>query len=288
MPAIAAIQRADVVLGTDHSVFVERSLRAFEGSRLDQHTGLPAYIADSKTGEGHGSARGVGVSFMLTWVPELWPETTKNWYSNYEAHFWQEGWLVVGFREFPKGQTNRDWFFFDVDAGPIIAGYGTAASAFGVGATRTNKRFDHAYPLSAEALVVSWPLLDGTLLGPRLLSNLSDAPYIGEAALLYNLTRQPLLEDGVTGMSPLPFSVYAAQFMYFGIGIFLVGWKVVGVSRWKRYSVNVYLNRPNQRFSIWLTLFIGGLIAMVLRIPTLGMLFLIIAQYIPRRREFGR
>jgi hypothetical protein len=66
VPAIAAIRRADAVLGTDHSAFVARAIRGFQEGRLDRHTGLPAYIVDSKSGYAQDSARGVGLSFMLT------------------------------------------------------------------------------------------------------------------------------------------------------------------------------------------------------------------------------
>ena len=50
LPAIAAIRRADELLGTDHSASVALASRAFEGSRLDAQTGLPAYRADAGTG----------------------------------------------------------------------------------------------------------------------------------------------------------------------------------------------------------------------------------------------
>jgi hypothetical protein len=76
---IAAIQRADAVLGTDHSQFVARAIRGFEGAMLDRHTGLPAYVVDSKTGRAESSARGVGLSFMLTWAPRLWTQTAEDW-----------------------------------------------------------------------------------------------------------------------------------------------------------------------------------------------------------------
>ena len=56
LPAIAAIRRADPVLGTDHATFVARALRV-RGPRLDPDTGLPAYDVDSKTGHGAGPAR---------------------------------------------------------------------------------------------------------------------------------------------------------------------------------------------------------------------------------------
>lgn len=47
VPAIAAIRRADAVLGTDHSQFIARAIRGFQDERLDRHTGLPAYVIDS-------------------------------------------------------------------------------------------------------------------------------------------------------------------------------------------------------------------------------------------------
>lgn len=55
VPAIAAIQRADAVLGMDHSQFVARAIRGFEDTRLDSHTGLPAYVVDSKNGRAEDS-----------------------------------------------------------------------------------------------------------------------------------------------------------------------------------------------------------------------------------------
>jgi hypothetical protein len=87
LTAVAAIQRADSVLGTDHSAFTYRARRAFESARLDAETGLPAWIADSKTGLGQGSARGVGLAFMLIWAAKLWPQTAEGWYQQFEKHF---------------------------------------------------------------------------------------------------------------------------------------------------------------------------------------------------------
>ena len=68
--AIAAINRAAVVLGTDHSDFVKRAIRAFQGALLDS-TGLPPYTAVSTLGATNTRARGCGVSFMLIWAPKL-------------------------------------------------------------------------------------------------------------------------------------------------------------------------------------------------------------------------
>ena len=109
---------------------------------------------------------------MLIWAPELWPQTARDWYEKYEDQFWQQDRLFAGFREFSKGVDLGKLIFADVDAGPIINGYGAAACAFGIGAARSMGRFDHAYPLAAEAIVGSWPLPNGTLVVPRMLSNI--------------------------------------------------------------------------------------------------------------------
>jgi hypothetical protein len=282
LPAIAAIRRADEVLGTDHTAFAARALRAFEGARLDPETDLPAYVADSRTGVGYGSARGVGLSFMLTWAPELWPETARQWYERYDEQFWQEGWLVEGFRELPKkNQVPSIWF--DVDAGPVLAGYGTAANAFGIGAARANGRFEQAYSLSAEALVASWPLPDGTLLVPRLLSNLSDAPYVGESALLFSLTRQPIVSTGGSASS-LPFIVFLALGIYAGLGIagMSVGiTRVVKLEKGFRYNK---INVSNQKFGIWLTLMGLGIIAWFISWEMMGGLLILFAVLFPWNR----
>ncbi len=136
---------------------------------------MPTPRALPKTGPAYGGLedwpgvrkrRGVGISFMLIWAPEPWPETAKQWFPRYEKHFWKEGSLLVGFREWPDAHPDSDRWMVEVDAGPVVAGYGTAASAFGIGATRANGHFEKAYPLSAQALVLSWPLPDGTLLVP--------------------------------------------------------------------------------------------------------------------------
>ena len=281
LPAIAAIQHSDEVLGADHSAFVDRALRAFEGDRLDGYTGLPAYKAYSRTGVGIGNARGVGLSFMLTWAPGLWLETARDWYGRYEKHFWQEGWMLAGFRELPKGLPSSDWLM-DVDAGPVIAGYGTAASAFGIGAARTNGRFDHAYPLSAQALVASWPLLDGTLLGARLLSNLSDAPYVGESALLFALTRRPMVDSGVAGKVKLPWVVYLVILLYVTVGVLGVGLAIRLPRRWKSRVEAQVIPMPRLQLSIWLGLFLAGLVMVMLSNAFIGGVLLVSAQLLPR------
>ena len=188
MAAIAAIRRADAVLGTNHSDFVVRSLRAFTGAHAGS-LGLPPYAADARNGAPLDASRGCSNSYMVLAAPTLWPDTAGVWYRRYEQHFWQRDILAAGFREFPKG-SGVDWYF-DVDAGPVLRGIGFAASAFGLAGARTNGRFDHAYPLTIEMLAASWPLPGNRLLVPRLVSDHQNAPLLGEVAILYQLATSP-------------------------------------------------------------------------------------------------
>jgi len=221
LPAIAIIQRADKLLGMDHSLFIKRSIRAFQEGRLDKETKLPAYIADSKTGQALDVARGVGLSYMLIWAPELWAEQSELWYQRYQKLFWKQGEIISGVKELATLDLTESWFV-EVDSGPVIFGYGTAASAFGIGAARANNQFEQAYPLATEALVAAWPLADGTLLIPRLLSNLSDAPYLGETALLFNMTRMPVINKTQMTKEALPPFVWLFL-LFYGLCSILLG-----------------------------------------------------------------
>lgn len=189
LTAIAMIHRADKVLGTDHSAFVVQAIRGFQGARLDSH-GLVPYSAFAPDGQPTSTSRGCGNSYVSLFSPEIWPVQGRQWYGLYSRHFWQETWTCAGFREFPNDAPGEEWYV-DVDSGPVLKGFGCAACAFGVGAARVNGHFEHAYPLTAELLATSWPLPNGTRLLPRLLSNAADAPYLGEAGILFNLTRMP-------------------------------------------------------------------------------------------------
>jgi len=280
--AIAAIKRADNVLGTDHSDFAKRSVRAFEDDRLDKNTRLPAYVCYAESGCGDDSARGVGISFMLIWAPELWEEVAEQWYSNYEEYFWESSSFLSGFREFSNNISGKEWMF-EVDAGPVVKGYGTAACAFGIGAARANGRFDHAYPLAAELIVASMPLIDGTLLTPRMLSNSTDAPYLGEASNLFLLTRMPV--DGVDIVTDgyMPTIVYIViSFLFIMVFVITVSLIVSVKKFYKSNSLNLKVIMPKVQFLIWCILIVTACIYYFKVNLSFTILLLFLAQVFPR------
>jgi hypothetical protein len=126
----------------------------------------------------------------------------------------------LGLAPLPAGYPG-EWYF-DVDAGPVIRGNGFAACAFGIAAARRNGRFDHAYPLSVEALALSCPLPGGRMLIPRLVSNAADAPYLGEAALLFQFSAQPLVAPARHHAGALPAIVFVCLGLYLTGGLALL------------------------------------------------------------------
>lgn len=282
LAAIAAIKRADEVLGTDCSEFADRAIRAFQGEMLDP-IGLPPYAADSATGV-IGPARGCSSQWAILWASGLWPEAAQSWYESFERHFWQKRWSAVGFREFAKGTRHSDWYI-DVDSGPVIAGFGAAASAFGVGAARAAGRFDHAYPLSAEVIALCWPLPDGTLFVPRILSNASHAPYLGEAAIVFALTRPTPVQMKVRQGGSIPGIAYLALLCYLGIGLAAAVSAIRGFAGWRKNKPQLSVPWSTLQLVFWLVLLTGGSILLVLGNLPLGLLLVLLAQFLPRTRK---
>jgi len=225
----------------------------------------------------------VGLSFMLIWAPELWPETARDWYAQYEDQFWQQGRWLAGFREYSKDIDIGNFVLADVDAGPVLLGYGAGACAFGVGAARAMGRFDHAYALGAEAIVGSWPLPDGTLLGPRVLSNLSDAPYLGEAAVLFSLTRRSIAGPQAIGQGKLPWSVPVAILLALCVGTTAILGAVCKTRRWHKHKARLRVPAPKAQVSLWWTLMAAALLAWVFVSTPVALITLLAAQFIPFR-----
>jgi hypothetical protein len=215
----------------------------------------------------------------------LWPETTRDWYAKYEDYFWQKGRWFAGFREYPKGIDVGRLAFSDVDAGPVIGGYGVAACAFGIGAARVMGRPDHTYPLAAQAIVASWPLPDGTLLGPRILSNLSNAPYLGECALLFALTLEPIEVSKVIDRGKLPRSVYAGVLLGISLGTYIVLATILKTRRWHKRKAELSVPAAAMQVSAWSLLIIAAVLTWTMLSVWIGLIFLLAAQLIPFRAK---
>jgi hypothetical protein len=304
LAAVMCIKRADAVLGTNHSGTISRASRGFASITASRHP-LPPYAADSKTGRPLTEARGCANAYMCLTAPEVWPALAREWFAQFDSSFWQERYTIAGFREFPTNKpagivragggktadgkrqpatgTRSEWLM-DVDAGPVLAGFGVSASAFGLGASRMNGRFDRAYPLSAELFTVMGELPDGTLMLPRLLSNLSDAPYLGEAAILWQLSIQPQKGFSVKTGGTLPTFVYIVLIIAAVLGL----WRIIEsfyVIRGLKYDPEPVLRARALQIFLWFALLLGAIAAFVLHRELLGFLLLLLALCLPRKKK---
>ncbi|HEX4342009.1 MAG TPA: hypothetical protein VH255_01375, partial [Verrucomicrobiae bacterium] len=284
MAALMCIKRADAVLGTDHAEFLSHALRGFIGERATPQQ-LPPYAADSATGEPCSDARGCGNSYMSITAPELWPAQAKKWFEQYDNNFWQERITAVGYREFPKNAPNSEWTM-DVDAGPVIAGHGVSASAFGIGAARKNGRFDRAYPLSAEMLATVGELPNGVLAVPRLLSDASDAPMLGEAGILWQLSIQPEKGFPVKTGGGIPTYVYIILTSVFLFGL----WRIVEAFRTigKVCGPNApRVSAPKFQMTLWACFMLGAVCAFLTGHELIGIATLFIGVMLPITKRKG-
>ena len=217
LAAIAYIQRADSVLGTDHRAFVERARRAFVAP-YDTERGFVRFRVDlngDQMPRGNQPGRGIGNSWIGAFAPDLWPEDAARWHALHTEHFWQRTWWAEGFREWAHAGGHPEWGF-EIDAGPIVGGFGTSASAFGIAAARRNGRLDQAFTLSAEMVATGWPTWGGALRLPRVVSH-SQAPLLGEAAIAYFLTLEPAPGVPVVRGGRLTPLVVFALLVYFSL-----------------------------------------------------------------------
>jgi hypothetical protein len=220
--ATAAIQRAARLEGAPRDKLASGLMKTFDGPLLAPE-GLPAFQADAQTGRIIQNARGCGNSGILLFAAELDPAVARRWYAAYERGYWKDtGWLA-GFSERPLAAADN---FTDVDSGPVLFELGSVASAFGIGAAKTAGRFDHAAPLTMEAVACSWPTPFGPLI-PGFMGRVAAKSWsLGEVGLLFSMTRPTLAAETVPFTGHAPAVVWILFATYLGIGLFLIWYEI--------------------------------------------------------------
>ncbi len=225
--AVAAIQRAARLDGDRHDELAKNLMETFDGP-LKASEGLPAFQAESRSGQIMQGARGCGNSGILLFASELDPVIAGRWYEAYEKNFWKDTGWIIGFTEMPL-QSKDD--FMDVDSGPVVFGIGSVSSAFGIGAAKAAGRIDHAAPLTAEVVASSWPTPFGFLV-PGLMGRLAVKSWsLGEVALLFAMTRPTLAAETVPFEGHTPLIVWVFFAVYSGAGAFFIWFEIRSVRR---------------------------------------------------------
>ena len=215
--AIAMILRADEALGTDRSEWARGALRRMMGNFGDE---LPPYTANAGSGSPILASRGCTNGFFFSYARMVDPEVADALYTRYVADFWQEKYGAAGWREFPKWAEVPD-YYIDPDSGPVVEGFGTAATGLGAGAARAHGDHRRAGKLGAETLITAIPMMNGRLLVPWLVSDRVHAPYFAEITILHQLS---ILPEGGGGEAParaaIPLIVWGL--LVFEILVFLI------------------------------------------------------------------
>lgn len=202
------------------------------------------------------------------------------WYELHERHFWQDEWWGAGWREFVRDRPDSEWTY-DVDSGPIIGGFSPSANGFGLAAARRNGQLDHGYTLGAQLLTVCWPLPDGRLLVPRLLSDREHAPYLGETAILWQLTETPAEGTELVQGGHLAGSVYIGLAVYFGVSVIVL---VIALLRLRWLHRRLPMGRlrgGNAQCALWAVLLIGSVVLFVGQAFAVAAIALLVAQVLP-------
>ena len=227
---VAAIKRADVLLGTNHDE-LSRQLMVVMNQKLMTKFGSPPYTAYAKTADPLEPPRGCANSGILIFAPELDLLSAQQWYQNHETWFWKDNGFCRGFREFNKTIPDS---VSDVDSGPVIAGFGSVACVFGIGASRVMGRLDRSVPLTQEIFACSWPTYHGLII-PSLMGKLAaDSSCLGEIALLFCMTRAPIGKVITPFKGMAPWLVWAGFFVYFIPGLLLIWLEYRSWFRWMR------------------------------------------------------
>lgn len=150
--------------------------------------------------------RGCALSFITFYTAQFAPEESDHLYAAYVRAQGIDTLGVAGFREWPRRVDGGS----DVDAGPVLLGWGTAATGIGLGAARVHHDEARVVGIERLASLVGVPFGDGYLLAPTLgeamlFAGETATPWFGEAGSAHTATTPewpilPLLLSALWGL----------------------------------------------------------------------------------------
>lgn len=152
--ALEAMRLHDARFGTSHFTPAWAKYVRTVDAAMDSKLGLPAsYVAAN--GEVLDPPRGCALSWTLSVLPRLDPARAKaQWLAFRKSYFGCES-LPCLVREWPPGVNRKA----DVDSGPIVSGYGMAATGFALAAARANGDLETARRLERTGELLGAPEL---------------------------------------------------------------------------------------------------------------------------------
>jgi hypothetical protein len=127
-------------------------------------------------------------------------------------------------------------------------------------------------------------LPNGVLALPRLLSNLSDAPMLGEAAILWQLSIQPEPGFVVQTGGTIPVYAYLVLTTVFLFGVWRI-WAALGMLRSTWGTSQPAIWAPQVQLTAWVCLTFGAVLALVIGREPIGVMMLVAGTLLPIRRR---
>ncbi|MEJ1237124.1 hypothetical protein WBG78_03285 [Chryseolinea sp. T2] len=125
---MATLAKHDDLFGSKYEPIIQKWIDEVK-DRYDENSMIPHSVAASN-GKPTESARGSSQSLMLIFLTDIDNDFANQHYEKFRQHFIDTSFGLTGIREYPKGKSG----FGDVDSGPVIFGYGAAATIVGMSA----------------------------------------------------------------------------------------------------------------------------------------------------------
>lgn len=224
--AVAAIKRSGETGERKEKELINVFFSELNGSLKDQY-GLPVSQFDLTNYTVIDNSRGCANSGLIIFTSEIDTALALNWYCAYTKNYWVSNSLIAGFREYPPKSNKKS----DIDSGPILWGFGSVASVFGIGAAKTLGRFDHSAPLTVEAVCCLWPTPFGFLTTGIPGWKAAGGWCLGETVVLFVLSRPVNTDSHVDFNKSMPVVVWVFMMIYLFLGCSLI---YMEVKSWRR------------------------------------------------------
>lgn len=133
LPAVVALALDDRLTGTPRArETIARHLAWLRGPGAEPGTGLPVSRLALDRVQVLDGPRGCDLSLRIALLGLLDAALARSLYAAYVRGYASERVVLAGFREYAPGRPVTE----DLDSGPVVAGIGMAASAFGLATTR--------------------------------------------------------------------------------------------------------------------------------------------------------
>lgn len=156
MVCMASLAMYDDLFDNKYDSTIQKWIRQVR-ERTDENGMIPHAVVPA-TGKSEDPARGSSQSLMLILLAEIDREFAVQQFQLYKTNFLDTRFGLTGIREYPKGQ----WKLGDIDSGPLVFGFGAAATTVGIPALTAFGDAENATRVSELIEAAAMPVENAT------------------------------------------------------------------------------------------------------------------------------